>query len=92
MSTSQVNGDKLLAYVQRIERLTEERKAIADDISDVYVEVRAEGYDAKIVKKIVRDRAVDRDVRLEAETIYDLYWQVIEEAASRACTHVREAA
>ena len=66
------NG-QLLAFVERIERMHEERKAIADDISEIYTEVKSTGFDAKIVKKIVADRAKDPNKLREEREIYDCY-------------------
>lgn len=67
------NDDRLRLLVERIERLEEEKKGIADDIKDVYAEVKAVGYDAKIVRQIVRLRKMKPDDRREMESILDLY-------------------
>lgn len=68
-----VNGAHLRAFVERIERLEEEKKALADDIKDVYAEAKGNGFDVKIIRKIISLRRQDRDKRLEEETILDLY-------------------
>ena len=68
-----VNGAHLRAFVERIERLEEEKKALADDIKDVYAEAKGNGFDIKIIRKIISLRRQDRDKRLEEETILDLY-------------------
>jgi uncharacterized protein (UPF0335 family) len=68
-----VNGGQLRAFVERIERLEEEKKALADDIKDVYAEAKGNGFDAKVIRKVVSIRKQDRDKRLEEETILDLY-------------------
>ena len=65
--------DHLKAFVERIERLEEEKKALTDDIKDVYGEAKANGFDVKIMRKIVSLRKQDRDQRVEEETILDLY-------------------
>jgi uncharacterized protein (UPF0335 family) len=65
--------DHLKAFVERIERLEEEKKALADDIKDVYGEAKANGFDTRIMRKIVSIRKQDRDKRIEEETILDLY-------------------
>src|ERR1039457_5133690 len=72
-SSDPVNGGKLRAFVERIERLEEELKALADDIKDVYAEAKGNGFDAKVIRKVVSIRKQDRDKRLEEETILDLY-------------------
>lgn len=72
-----VNAGHLRAFIERIERLHEEKKAIADDISDVYSEAKGNGLDTKVIKKIVIIRAQDRDKRREEETILDLYMSAL---------------
>ena len=71
--TAEVNAGHLRAFVERIERLEEEKKALADDIKDVYGEAKANGFDVKIMRKIVSIRKQDREKRMEEETILDLY-------------------
>jgi uncharacterized protein (UPF0335 family) len=68
-----VNAGHLRAFVERIERLEEEKKALSDDIKDVYAEAKGTGFDAKIIRKIVAIRKQDRDQRREEEEILDLY-------------------
>ena len=65
--------DRLRLLIERIERLEEEKAGIADDIKDVYLEAKAVGYDAKIMRQIVRLRKMKPDDRAEMETILDLY-------------------
>ncbi len=68
-----VNGELLRAFIERIERLTEEKKALSDDVNGVYAEAKGSGFDAKIIRKVVSIRAQDRDKRREEEEILDLY-------------------
>lgn len=68
-----VAGDQLKSIVERIERLEEEKKALADDIRDVYAEAKGNGFDAKAIRQIVRERKQDRDERAEREAILDTY-------------------
>ena len=68
-----VARDQLRAFVERIERLEEEKKSIADDIKDVYGEAKAMGYDAKVMRKVVAIRKQDQNERLEHEAILDTY-------------------
>ena len=68
-----VDAGHLRAFIERIEKLEEEKKAIADDIKDVYGEAKAAGYDVKVMRKIVSIRRQDRDKRREEEEILDLY-------------------
>ena len=60
---SEVNAGHLRAFIERIERLEEEKKALAGDIKDVYGEAKANGFDVKIMRKIVSIRRQDRDSR-----------------------------
>ena len=73
VAESGIAADELKQFVERIERLAEERKAIADDIALVYAELKARGFDAKVVKHIIRLRAQDHEARVEFEAILDLY-------------------
>lgn len=65
--------DRLRLLIERIERLEEEKKGICDDIKDVYLEGKAIGYDAKIMRQIVGLRKMAPDDRKEMEAILDLY-------------------
>lgn len=64
---------ELKAFVERVERLEEERKAISEDIKDVYGEAKAHGFDTKAMRTIVRLRKLDQDERKEAESILETY-------------------
>jgi uncharacterized protein (UPF0335 family) len=68
-----VNAAHLRAFIERIEKLEEEKKALSDDIRDVYAEAKGNGFDAKVLRKIVSIRKQDRDKRREEEEILDLY-------------------
>ncbi len=70
---TEVNAKHLRAFIERIEKLEEEKKAIADDIKDVYAEAKGTGYDTKVMRKIVSLRKQDKDKRREEEEILDLY-------------------
>ena len=72
MSTS-VAADELRLLIERVERLEEEKQAIADDIRDVYSEMKARGYDVKIVRQIVKLRKMETHDRQEMEAILDTY-------------------
>jgi uncharacterized protein (UPF0335 family) len=65
--------DQLKAFVERVERLEEEKKAIADDIRDVYGEAKANGYDVKAMRTVVRLRKQDVNERKEQEAILETY-------------------
>jgi uncharacterized protein (UPF0335 family) len=65
--------EHLKAFVERVERLEEEKKAISDDIRDVYSEARTNGFDVKALRAIMRLRKQDADERREHETILETY-------------------
>jgi uncharacterized protein (UPF0335 family) len=65
--------EKLKQIVARIERLNEEKAAIASDIKDVYGEAKATGFDAKVLRKVIALRKQDRRERAEQEQVMDLY-------------------
>lgn len=68
-----VARDQLRAFVERIERLEEEKKTIADDIKDVYGEAKGMGFDTKILKKVIALRKKDEQERMEEDLILDTY-------------------
>lgn len=72
MST-EVAADQLRLYIERIERLEEEKKGISDDIKDVYSEAKSVGYDVKTIRAIVRLRKLESHVRQEAEALLEVY-------------------
>jgi uncharacterized protein (UPF0335 family) len=65
--------DQLKAFVERVERLEEEKKAIADDVRDVYAEAKASGFDVKALRTVVRLRKQDVNERKEQEAILETY-------------------
>ena len=65
--------EQLRLLIERVERLEEEKKGIADDIRDVYSEAKAVGFDAKIMRQIVRLRKMSKDDRVEMEAILETY-------------------
>ena len=68
-----ISADRLKSFVERIEKLDEERKAISDDMRDVYSEAKGVGYDVKTMRKIVSLRKMDAADRAEEETLLDTY-------------------
>lgn len=73
MSEENVAAEQLRLFIERIERLEEEKKGIADDIKDVYLEAKANGYDVKTMRAIVRLRKMESHVRQEAEALLETY-------------------
>lgn len=72
-----VAADQLKAFVERIERLDEEKGALDCDRKDVYAEAKANGFDTKALRKIVALRRLDRDTRMEEEAVLELYKQAL---------------
>ncbi len=70
---TRVAEDQLRAFVERIEKLEEEKKAIADDIKDVFAEAKGNGYDVKALRAVIRLRKQDKDERAEHEAILETY-------------------
>lgn len=79
-----VAADQLRAFVERIERLEEEKKVISDDIKDVYAEAKGNGYDVKILRKVVSLRKKQPHEREEEEAVLDLYMHALGMAAPAA--------
>jgi uncharacterized protein (UPF0335 family) len=70
-------GDQLKAIVERVERLEEEKKALADDIRDVYAEAKGNGFDVKALRAVIRLRKQDADERAEHEAILETYMHAL---------------
>jgi uncharacterized protein (UPF0335 family) len=68
-----VAADELRLLIERIERLEEEKKAIADDVKDVYAEAKSRGYDTKTMRVIVRLRKMETHSRQEADALLETY-------------------
>lgn len=73
MSEGNVAADELRLLVERIERLEEEKKAISDDVKDVFAEAKSRGYDTKAIRKIVQIRRKKKEEYQEEEAILDTY-------------------
>jgi len=68
-----IAADQLRLFIERIERLEEEKKGMADDIRDVYGEAKSQGYDTKTMRAIVRLRKMEKNARDEAEALLETY-------------------
>jgi len=73
-----VAGDRLRSFIERIERLEDEKKALSDDIREVYSEAKGSGFDVKIMRQIVRLRKMTDNDRSEMEEILDVYKRVLD--------------
>ena len=72
-----VAGEQLQSFVQRIERLEEEKAALAADIREVYAEAKGNGFDVKILRQVVRVRKMDSHERQEQEALLQLYLEAL---------------
>jgi uncharacterized protein (UPF0335 family) len=72
-----IAGDRLRGLVDRIERLEEERKALASDIKDIYSEAKSAGFDIKVLRQLIRIRKQEPAEIEEQETLLDLYRRAI---------------
>ena len=70
---AEIDASKLLSYVERVEHLNEEVKALQTDIKEIYEEAKSNGYDVKALKAIIALRKLDDAEREEAETVLDVY-------------------
>ncbi len=73
MASPNVSAEQLRLFIERIETLEEEKRGIADDVRGVYAEAKANGYDVKTMRAIVRLRRMDRDARAEQEALLETY-------------------
>ena len=73
MANESVAQDQLRAFIERIERMEEEKRAIADDIKEIFAEAKGNGFDVKVPRQIVRIRKQDHAERMEQEALLDLY-------------------
>lgn len=77
MEPNTSEAKQLLAFIERIERLEEDKKQVSEDIKDVYAEAKGTGYDVKIMRQIVKIRQQDRDKRREEEEVLSLYMSAL---------------
>ena len=73
VTASGVAKDRLRSFIERVERLDEEKKAISEDMKEVFAEAKGEGFDIKVIRMILRIRKQDSNERAEQEAILDLY-------------------
>ena len=71
--TGQTGADQLRQYIERVERLEEEKRALMADIRDIYAEAKATGFEPKVMRQIVKIRAMDRDLLAEQDMLLSTY-------------------
>ena len=77
INTGGVAGAQLRSFIERIERLEEEKKAISDDIRDVFAEAKGTGFDVKTMRQVIKIRKQDKEERQEQEALLDLYMHAL---------------
>lgn len=77
MQAARITKEQLKSYIERIERLEEEKAALATDIREVFAEAKANGYDTKIMRKVISLRKVDAAEREEQDQLLELYQQAL---------------
>ena len=70
---SGAGAEQLTQFIERIERLEEEKRALMADIKDVYTEAKVTGFEPKIMRQVIRLRSMDRDLLSEQDTLLDTY-------------------
>lgn len=76
-NSGEVSGKRLLSFIERIEKLEEEKRAMAEDIRDVYSEAKATGFEPKIIRRQVKARKANLEKRREEQELYELYCAAI---------------
>ena len=83
-----IAGERLRSFIERIERLEEEKRTLAEDIKEVFAEAKGSGFETKIMRQIIRIRRMDKDDVDEQETLLDIYKRALgmlpDEATSAA--------
>src|SRR6202167_4711742 len=78
--TAGIPGDRILSFIERIEQIEEELKALNEGKKEVFSEAKGEGFDVKVLKEILRLRKQDQDERDEQESLLDLYLRAMQSA------------
>ncbi len=82
MDTIGIPGDRICSFIERIEHIDEEIKAMNEGKKEVLAEAKGEGFDVKVLKEILRLRKLDKDERDEHELLLDLYLKAMESAGA----------
>jgi uncharacterized protein (UPF0335 family) len=82
VSSDSVAQDQIRAFIERIERMEEEKAAISDDIKEIYAEAKGNGFDTKVLRQIIRIRKQDAAERMEQEALLELYMAALGMAAA----------
>lgn len=77
LQATHITKEQLKSYIERIERLEEEKASLATDVREVYAEAKANGYDTKVMRKVISLRKVDAAEREEQDQLLELYQQAL---------------
>jgi uncharacterized protein (UPF0335 family) len=80
--TAAIPGERICSFIERVERIDEEIKALNEGKKELFAEAKGEGFDVKVLKEILRLRKQDQDARDEQESMLDLYLKAMESAGS----------
>jgi len=75
-----IAGDRILSFVERVEQIDEEMKALNEGKKEVFAEAKGEGFDVKVLKEILRIRKQDKEERDEQDSLLDLYMRAMSKA------------
>ena len=75
--SGEISAERLKSFIKRIEKLEEDKAAVAEDLKEVYAEAKGTGFDTKIIRKIVRLRKIELEKRREEDELLDLYKNAI---------------
>ena len=77
-----IAGERILSFIERVEQIDEEMKALAEGKKEVFSEAKGEGFDVKVLKEILKLRKQDKEDRDEQETLLDLYMRAMQQAGT----------
>ena len=80
--TAGISGDRIRSFIERVEHIDDEIKALNEGKKEVFAEAKGEGFDVKVLREILRLRKQDKDERKEQESLLDLYLRAMESAGS----------
>lgn len=87
-----VADDQIRAFFERWQRLEEEKANISGDLRELFAEAKGNGFDAKVLRAVFRDKVKDQSARDEFEAIYDLYWSALGTPIATGAGRVRRVA
>ena len=81
--TAGIAGERILSFIERVEQIDEEMKALTEGKKEVFAEAKGEGFDVKVLKEILKLRKQDEDERDEQESLLDLYMRAMQNAGTK---------